>query len=68
MKIIQVRRNILTGRYEVQAKEKENAKWQKVTDFATKEEAEKFAATPAKNVGDKQPKPKKKRAKKQKKA
>ena len=58
----QVRKNILSNKWEVQVKETLNAKWQKVGEFASKEEAEKSALTLANSTSGKLHKSAKKNA------
>lgn len=56
----QVRKNILTNKWEVQAKENANERWQKIAEYATKEEAKKRAETLLKGKSDELPKTQKK--------
>lgn len=60
----QVRKNILTNLWEVQAKESIKDKWQKVAECASREEAEKRANSLANSKSGKLPKPKKKTSQK----
>lgn len=56
----QVRKNILTNKWEVQAKENAKDRWQKIAEYATQEEAKKRAETLLKGKSGKLPKAQKK--------
>lgn len=58
----QVRKNILTNKWEVQAKENAKDRWQKVAEYATQEEAKKRADALLKSKSGKLPKSQKKNA------